>query len=49
MHGRNSGDLVVKVPPGTVVMNEETGAVIADLVEHGQTAIIARGGVADVE
>jgi len=44
MHGRNSGDLVVKVPPGTVVMNEETGAVIADLVEHGQTAVIARGG-----
>ncbi len=41
---KNAEDLVVKVPPGTVVMNEETGAVIADLVEHGQTAIIARGG-----
>lgn len=44
MHGRNSEDLVIKVPPGTVVINEETGAIIADLVEHGQTAIIARGG-----
>lgn len=44
MHGKNAEDLVVKVPPGTVVKNEETGAVIADLVEHGQKAIIARGG-----
>ena len=32
------------MPPGTVVMNAETKAVIADLVEHGQQAIIARGG-----
>lgn len=44
MHGKNSEDLVVKVPPGTVVINEETGTVIADLVEHGQTSIIASGG-----
>lgn len=44
MHGKNAEDLVVKVPPGTVVKNEETGAVIADLVENGQKAVIARGG-----
>ncbi len=44
MHGKNAEDTVIKVPPGTVVINEETKAVIADLVEHGQTAIIARGG-----
>ncbi|QFF99551.1 GTPase ObgE [Psychrobacillus glaciei] len=44
MHGANADDLFVKVPPGTVVMNEETGQVIADLVEHGQKAAIARGG-----
>lgn len=44
MHGANAEDLFVKVPPGTVVMNEETGQVIADLVEHGQKAVIARGG-----
>ncbi|MFJ8237305.1 GTPase ObgE [Ureibacillus sp. NPDC094379] len=44
MHGKNASDLIVKVPPGTVVMNEENGAVIADLVEHGQQAIIARAG-----
>ncbi|GGA35449.1 GTPase ObgE [Psychrobacillus lasiicapitis] len=44
MHGANADDLFVKVPPGTVVTDEETGVVIADLVEHGQKAIIARGG-----
>lgn len=44
MHGKSAEDLVVKVPPGTVVINEETGNVIADLVEHGQRAIIAKGG-----
>ncbi len=44
MHGRKSEDLIVKVPPGTVVINAETKAVIADLVEHGQRAIIAKAG-----
>ena len=44
MHGRKSEDLIVKVPPGTVVMNAETKAVIADLVEHGQRAVIAKAG-----
>ncbi|MEO4052131.1 GTPase ObgE [Solibacillus sp. CAU 1738] len=44
MHGRKAEDLIVKVPPGTVVINAETKAVIADLVEHGQTAIIAKAG-----
>jgi len=43
-HGKNSKDMVVKVPPGTVVTDAETNEVIADLVEHGQRAVIARGG-----
>ena len=43
-HGRNAKDMVVKVPPGTVVMDDKTKEVIADLVEHGQQAVIARGG-----
>ncbi len=43
-HGRNAKDMVVKVPPGTVVMDEATNEVIADLVEHGQRAVIAKGG-----
>ena len=44
MHGRRAEDLIVKVPPGTVVMNAETKTVIADLVEHGQQAVIAKAG-----
>ena len=44
MHGKRAEDLIVKVPPGTVVINAETKAIIADLVEHGQQAIIAKAG-----
>ncbi|WP_227937843.1 GTPase ObgE [Alkalihalobacillus deserti] len=43
-HGANSEDMIVKVPPGTTVVDVETGQVIADLTEHGQRAVIARGG-----
>ncbi|MBB6445886.1 GTPase ObgE [Bacillus benzoevorans] len=43
-HGKNAKDMIVKVPPGTVVTDAETHAVIADLTEHGQRAVIAKGG-----
>jgi len=43
-YGRNAEDLVVKVPPGTVVRDDDTGEVIADLVRHGERAVIAKGG-----
>lgn len=43
-HGKNAKDMVVKVPPGTIVSDAETGTIIADLVEHGQRAVIAKGG-----
>ncbi|MEL4030465.1 GTPase ObgE [Caldifermentibacillus hisashii] len=43
-HGKNAEDLVVKVPPGTVVKDDDTGEVIADLVRHGERAVIAKGG-----
>lgn len=43
-HGRGAKDMVVKVPPGTVVSDADTGAIIADLTEHGQRAVIAKGG-----
>ena len=44
MHGRGAKDLFVKVPPGTVVKDAETGQMLADLVEHGQEAVVAKGG-----
>ena len=44
MHGRNAEDLVLKVPPGTIVKSVETEEVLADLVEDVQRAIVAKGG-----
>lgn len=43
-HGASGEDLVVRVPPGTMVLDEQTGALVADLVHKGQRAVIARGG-----
>jgi len=43
--GRKGEDLVIKVPCGTIVKDKETGIIIADLVEDGQTAVVAKGGI----
>ncbi|TES55556.1 GTPase ObgE [Halalkalibacterium halodurans] len=43
-HGKNAEDKIVRVPPGTTVIDEQTGQVLADLTHHGQEAIIAKGG-----
>jgi GTP-binding protein len=42
-HGRSGDDLIVKVPIGTVV-SDENGKVIADLAKDEESAIIAAGG-----
>ena len=42
--GKNGEDLVLKVPAGTVIKDEATGLILADLQEEGDRAIIARGG-----
>ncbi|MEQ8175934.1 MAG: GTPase ObgE [Syntrophomonadaceae bacterium] len=44
MHGANGEDLLVKVPPGTLVKDLDTGDILADLVAHGQQQIVACGG-----
>jgi GTP-binding protein len=43
-HGSAGDELYLDVPPGTAVIDDETGALIADLVAVGQTSMIARGG-----
>ncbi len=43
-HGKNSEDLIVKVPVGTIVYDANTNLIIADLTENGQRAVIAKGG-----
>ncbi len=42
--GRNGEDLVLEVPPGTLVSDAETQEVLYDLVEPDQKVIIASGG-----
>ncbi len=43
-HGKAGDDLVLDVPPGTAVYDDETGELLADLVAVGQTALVSRGG-----
>ncbi|WP_163858768.1 GTPase ObgE [Paenibacillus elgii] len=43
-HGANADDMVVRVPPGTVVIDDDTQEIIADLTRHGQQVIVAKGG-----
>ncbi len=42
--GRSGADRVLKVPPGTLVIDRATGATVADLVAPGEELIVARGG-----
>lgn len=43
-HGKNTNPLIVSVPPGTTVIDEDTDEVIADLTTHQQEAVIAKSG-----
>ena len=43
-YGRNAEDLLITVPLGTIVKDEETGQIMADLSLDGQQAIVAKGG-----
>ena len=42
--GRRGKDVVVSLPVGTVVYDEDTGELLADLVADGEQAVIAQGG-----
>ncbi|CAM3462970.1 MULTISPECIES: GTPase ObgE [Paenibacillus] len=43
-HGANAENLIVRIPPGTILMDDDTGEVIGDLTRHGQQVVVARGG-----
>ncbi len=43
-HGAAGEDLYLDVPPGTAVYDDDTDALLADLVMAGQTAVVGRGG-----
>ncbi|MDD8048199.1 MAG: GTPase ObgE [Thomasclavelia sp.] len=44
MHGADANDLVINVPVGTQILDQETGKILADLTEDKQRVIIAKGG-----
>ncbi|MEA3309455.1 MAG: GTPase ObgE [Chloroflexota bacterium] len=43
-YGADAEDLLIEVPTGTLVTGKESGAILADLTEHEQRFVIARGG-----
>ncbi len=42
--GKTGEDLIIMVPPGTIIRDNASGKIIADLMEHGERRIIAKGG-----
>jgi GTP-binding protein len=42
--GRSGADVVLPVPPGTIVRNHDTGDVLGEVLEHGDTFVVAQGG-----
>ena len=42
--GKNGHDLIIEIPPGTLVSNSETEQILKDLTKPGETFIAAKGG-----
>ncbi len=47
-YGKSAEDVVLRVPVGTVVSDQETGETIADLGHDGQRALLAAGGAGGI-
>jgi GTP-binding protein len=43
-HGRNGADVVVRVPPGTLIRADPDGSFVGELLEAGAQLVVARGG-----
>lgn len=43
-YGKSAEDIVLRMPVGTVITNEATGELIADLAQHDQKVLLAKGG-----
>jgi GTP-binding protein len=44
MTGRSGEDLIIRVPPGTIIRDREYGFIIKDMVSDGSELVIAKGG-----
>jgi len=43
-YGKGADDVTLRMPVGTLITELDGGALVADLTEHGQTALLAQGG-----
>ncbi|MEK4514366.1 GTPase ObgE [Paenibacillus sp. FSL H8-0122] len=43
-HGANADHMIVRIPPGTVLIDDDTQEILADMTRHGQQVVVARGG-----
>lgn len=43
-HGANGADVVLKVPPGTIIKDSETGKVILDMADKKEPVVLLKGG-----
>jgi GTP-binding protein len=44
MHGADGADVIIRVPPGTIIKDAETGEILAEMKIVGQTAVLVKGG-----
>lgn len=44
MNGANAEDLIVEVPLGTTIYDDDTNDIIGDITKHNQTVLVLRGG-----
>jgi GTP-binding protein len=43
-YGKGADDIYLRMPVGTLIADQNDGAIVADLTEHGQIALLAKGG-----
>jgi len=43
-YGKGADDILMRMPVGTLIVDQNDGELVADLTEHGQTALLAKGG-----
>ncbi len=43
-YGKGADDILLRMPVGTLIIDQNDGELLADLTEHGQTALLAKGG-----
>lgn len=43
-HGASAEDMIVRVPPGTLLIDDDTKEIIADMTRQGQEVVVAKGG-----